>query len=54
MIKQKKEIITFDIQWFTISVPNISHVLEASGYSKSKNHEDPVNFWDINLSLDLF
>jgi len=41
-------------EWLTISISNQSCVLKSNSYSKSKDHEDPVYFWDVDLPIYVF
>lgn len=39
---------------FTVCISNQSCVLKAYSYCKSKDHQDPVYLWDIDLSTYMF
>lgn len=40
-------------QLLTISISYQSCVLETDSDCESKNHQDPVYFWDVDLSIDM-
>lgn len=37
----------------TVSVANLTLISESSRHSNAKNHEDPIDIWNIYLSKEL-
>lgn len=38
----------------TIGIPDLTLILESSCNSNAKNHQDPINIWNVYLSKKLF
>lgn len=37
----------------TVGVSNLAFILKPSSHSNAKNHQDPVNIWNIYLTQEL-
>lgn len=41
-------------EWLTVSISDYGCVLKSNSYGKSKDHEYPVYFWDVDLPIYMF